>query len=404
MLPVASPPIRDGSVTIEDGRVVAIGGPGASSDPPWKGRDVDFGSVALLPGLVNAHTHLELSYLRNRVPAGSSFVAWIRSVMAARRASPDPGSPEIITAAAEGIAEAIRCGTAVVGDISNTLVTWQPLADSALAGVMFNEVIGFNPQDPSATVAAAAAAINLLPPAAALRASLAAHAPYSVAPAVLRDVAAAAARASLPACSVHVAESREEVEFLLTGEGPWRRLLEDVGVWNPDWRAPGVSPVQYLADQGFFGPRVLAVHCVQADAADLAQLAASLTTVVACPRSNAYTGAGTPPIDDFYRSGVAVAVGTDSLASTPDLNLFAELAEMRTLAPRVPGSRLIESATRQGARALGVDGDYGTIEPGKRARLLAVTVPAGVDDVEEYLVSGIDAAQIRWVDTLIDPL
>ena len=95
-------------------------------------------------------------------------------------------------------------------------------------------------------------------------------------------------------------------------------------------------------------------------------------TLVTCPRSNGHTGAGAPPIAEFYASGVRVAVGTDSLASTPDLNVFAELATMRALAPSVPASRLLDSATRQGARALGFEADYGTLEPGKRARLLAV--------------------------------
>ena len=110
------------------------------------------------------------------------------------------------------------------------------------------------------------------------------------------------------------------------------------------------------------------------------------------------TGAGAPPLRDFYASGVRVAVGTDSLASAPDLSVFAELATMRALAPSVPASRLLESATIAGARALGFDADYGTIEPGKVARLIAVEMPADTRDVEEYLVSGIEPAQIRWVE------
>jgi cytosine/adenosine deaminase-related metal-dependent hydrolase len=132
--------------------------------------------------------------------------------------------------------------------------------------------------------------------------------------------------------------------------------------------------------------------------ADLGRLAARGVTVVTCPRSNGHTGAGAPPIGAFYEAGVRVAVGTDSLASSPDLNVFAELATMRALAPDVPAARLLDSATRQGAHALGFDADYGTIEPGKRARLLAIDVPSTIDDVEEYLVGGIQADQVRWVE------
>ena len=132
--------------------------------------------------------------------------------------------------------------------------------------------------------------------------------------------------------------------------------------------------------------------------ADLERLALRGTTLVTCPRSNGHTGAGAPPLEEFYESGVRVAIGTDSLASAPDLNLFAELATIRALAPSVPAASLLDSATRQGSRALGFDADFGTIETGKLARLLAVTVPAGTDDVEEYLVSGIAPEQIRWLE------
>jgi aminodeoxyfutalosine deaminase len=398
VVPIAEPPIRDGWVAIDDGRVVACGAADRPEAVIEQVRDIDLGDVAILPGLVNAHTHLELSYLRGRVPRGTSFVSWIRSVMTTRREYPDPNAPEILEAVAGGIAEAIRCGTAVVGDISNTLVTCRPLTESALAGVVFYELIGFNPADPMGMVDRACDVVRSINATGGVRASLAAHAPYSVAPAVLLAIAEAVDRDGLPACSVHVSESVEEVEFIRTGGGPWRRLLEDFGAWNPAWVAPGVSSVQYLAEQAFLGSRVMAVHGVQMTGADLARLAAHYTTLVTCPRSNEYTAAGIPPIEQFYNSAVAVAVGTDSLASAPDLNLFAELAALRALAPGVPASMLLESATMQGARALGLDVDYGTIEPGKAARLVAVAVPRDVVDVEEYLVSGIDPQQIRWID------
>jgi cytosine/adenosine deaminase-related metal-dependent hydrolase len=379
-------------VAIDGGRIAAYGSDTGRRES--MAREIDLGNVAILPGLVNAHTHLELSHLRGRIPAGQTFVSWIRAVIAARGNNAEPGIPAAIE---EGIAEAIRCGTAAVGDITNTLTTCAPLAGSALDGVVFYEIIGFNPKDPIGLVNRAMEAIRAAPARDRVRTTLAAHAPYSVAPAVLRAIAAAVESDGLP-CSIHVAESIEETEFLRTGGGPWRALLEDLGVWNPAWIAPGVSPVGYLDDEGFFAPRVLAVHGVRVTAGDLERLAARRATIVACPRSNAYTGAGTPPIEQFYASGVQVAVGTDSLASTPDLNVFSELAMMRALGPGVPAARLLDSATRQGARALGLEAHYGTMSPGTRARLVTVTVPPGVHDVEEYLVSGIRPEQIAWVD------
>jgi cytosine/adenosine deaminase-related metal-dependent hydrolase len=395
ILPISEPPIRDGWIAVDRGRIAAMGRPAASGIGD---RDVDLGRVAVMPGLVNAHTHLELSYLRDEVPPSSTFVTWIRRVMAARRAWPDPAAPEILDAIDCAIAESAAAGTALVGDISNTLVTFGPLARSALAAVVFYELIRFNAPDPVSFVDEARRRIAALAPSERLRASLAAHAPYSVAPLVLRAMRDAMHGDPFVPCSVHLSESQEETEFIRSGEGPWRELLEEIGAWDPAWVAPGVSPVQFLDEGGFLGSNVLAVHGVQMSSSDLARLAARGATLVTCPRSNGHTGAGAPPITDFYASGVRVAIGTDSLASTPDLNVFSELATMRALAPGVPAPLMLDSATRQGARALGFDADYGTIEPGKRARLLVVQMPPGAVDVEEYLLSGIDPQQIRWLE------
>jgi aminodeoxyfutalosine deaminase len=391
ILPISEPPIRDGWLAVDRGRVVALGS--AGKRVLADGAEViQLGEVAVMPGLVNAHTHLELSYLRDEVPPASQFVTWIRGVMKARRERPDPGGKEILDAVDAALREAVACGTAIVGDISNTLVTFGPLTRSSLAAVVFYEVIRFNAPDPVGVVAAAIADLEALVPTERVRASLA------VAPLVLRAIRQAVDRDPFAPCSIHLSESAEEVEFIRSGGGPWRALLEEIGSWDPAWVAPGGTPVQFLDDSGFLDNRVLAVHGVQMTTADLDRLVARGTTLVTCPRSNGHTGAGAPPIEDFYNYGVKVAVGTDSLASAPDLNVFAELATMRALAPTVSAGALLDSATRQGARALGFDHDYGTIEPGKSGRLLAVHVPAETDDVEEYLVSGIEPGQIRWLE------
>ena len=397
ILPISEPPIRDGWIAVDRGRVVALGAAGKRvlSDGA---EVVELGDVAVMPGLVNAHTHLELSYLRDEVPPASQFVTWIRGVMKARRERPDPGGKEILDAIDRALAECSACGTAVVGDISNTLVTFGPLARSSLAAVVFYELIKFNTRDPEGVVASAVAELEALVPTERVRVSLAAHAPYSVAPLVLRAISDAVSREPFTPCSIHLSESVEEVEFIRSGEGPWRTFLEEIGSWDPAWVAPGGSPVQFLDESGFLDGPVLAVHGVQMTIADLDRLVARGTTVVTCPRSNGHTGAGAPPIEDFYNYGVKVAVGTDSLASSPDLNVFAELATMRALAPTVSAGALLDSATRQGAQALGFDATYGTIEPGKSGRLLAISLPADTEDVEEYLVSGITPDQIHWIE------
>jgi len=391
--------MRDAWVAVDHGRVVATGhSAGPRGGAAGGATEIDLGDVAILPGLVNAHTHLELSYLQDHVPPAPAFVTWVKDVMAARRLRPDPNAPDILDAIDEAIAHATACGTALVGDISNTLTTFGPLARSRLGGIVFYELIRFNAPDPAAIVEKARQEIDALPPAEHVRPSLAAHAPYSVAPLLLREIKRALQHDPFAPCSVHLSEAAEEVEFVKSGSGPWRRLLEQLGAWDDRWVAPGVTPVEYLDQCGFLDGRVLAVHGVQMTLPDLARLKACGTTLVTCPRSNGHTGAGAPPLEEFYRSGVRVAVGTDSLASSPDLNVFAELATMRALAPSVPPAHLLESATRQGARALGFDAEFGTIEPGKRARLLAVSIPRRTIDVEEYLVTGIVPEQLRWVE------
>jgi cytosine/adenosine deaminase-related metal-dependent hydrolase len=219
-----------------------------------------------------------------------------------------------------------------------------------------------------------------------------------VAPLLFRAIRADLERHPFEPSSVHLGESADEIEFIRTGRGAWRELLEEIGAWTDEWRAPGGSPVAYLADASFLDRRVLVVHGVQLTGSDLARLASLGVTLVSCPRSNRHVGVGSPPLESFYASGVEVAFGTDSLASVEDLNVFGELAEARRIAPGVRARCLLRSATEVPARALGFDGEFGTIEPGKRAALIAVTLLDGVSDVEEYLVGGIDPSMIRWLD------
>ncbi len=387
---MTQPPLRDGWVEIADGRVVDIGaGPCDAA--------VDLGSTAILPGLVNAHTHLELSYLARCVPPAAEFTDWIRGVVALRRTQTDPRSAQIMQGISQGISQAIAAGTALVGDISNTLVTFDPIVRSGLAGVVFHELIRFNAPDPHAVVADACRQLGELPSwPGILHVSLAAHAPYSVSPGLFGQIARSAAAHEWP-ISVHLSESPAELEFIGRGTGAWRRFLDDVGAWDPDWCAPGTTPVQYLDSLGVLTERTIAVHGVQMSRADLEILRMRGVTLVTCPRSNAHTGAGVPPIAAFYDSGVRVAVGTDSLASSPDLSVFAEMAAIRKIAPGVTARRILQSATLHGAVALGFGDHYGAAEPGKRARLLAVAIPPSVDDVEEYLVGGVEPDAIGWL-------
>ncbi|HEY2434149.1 MAG TPA: amidohydrolase family protein [Vicinamibacterales bacterium] len=384
ILPITAAPIAGGVVAIDRDLVVSAGA--------YDGGAVeDLGQVAILPGLVNAHTHLELSWMRGLIPPNASMPAWAAALMALRRTvSHEPAEPIV-----DAIAEARRSGTSLLGDVTNTFATYEPLLDSELSAVLFRELLGFKPVDPDAMVRGVEDQMAALTPVQWLRPSIVPHAPYSVAPALMRAIGRANGERPL---SVHLGESAQELEFLRDGSGDWRMLLEALGVWEPAWAPPGCGPVPYLDDLGLVNERLLAVHGVHFTEAELARLASAGATVVTCPRSNRWTGAGVPPVAGFYASGVRVAIGTDSLASVEDLNVFGEMAEVRRLAPGVPASRILESGTLAGAQALGFASELGSIEPGKRAQLLAVRLPPDCADVEEYLLGGVEPRDVQWLD------
>jgi len=397
VLPIDRPPLENGWVEAADGRITGVGRGRPPAEP------TDLGDVALLPGLVNAHTHVELSWMAGLVPPAAAMPDWIQELLHQRWAGP-AGGPEVGTRAARAAIEVMRAtGTVLVGDISNQLTTPALLREAGLGGVVFHELLGLVVPDPAKLVreawrrvreAEASLATARRPDEETLPLDLTvvAHAPYSVAPALFAEIARRANGALL---SVHLAESPEEIEFLRTGEGSFRRLIETLGLWTSAWRPPACDPVRYLGDLGYLQPGLLVVHGVYLTDDNLERLRRAGAVVVTCPRSNEWVGAGPPRLSRFYASGVRVAVGTDSLASCPSLNLFDELAEMRRIAPDVAAASMLESATRIGADALGLAADFGTIAPGKRDLFTAVSVPSGVADVEEYLVSGVPADRIR---------
>lgn len=393
--PIDQRPLKDGLVIVEAGRIVAV----ESRESGAGSRDTltDLGNVALMPGLINAHIHLELSWLRGKVPPAAGFTNWVKQMMATRGGIERSGDPAVLEGMQAAIRELQSSGTVAIGDISNSLSSPAAMRAAGLGGVVFHELLGFKERDGSLVErtrearAAVAGGVSM---------SLAPHAPYSTSAELFRAIRATVDASPCPIMSVHLGESPEECELIASGTGPWREMLEFIGVWRDDWAVPGCGPVEYLDRLGVLDARTIVVHGVQFDDAALARLAAIGATLVTCPRSNRWVGVGWPPIERFYQSGVAIAVGTDSLASVDDLNLFSELQAMRAIAPGVAASTLLESATLTGARALGLDAELGSLTPGKRAQILAIALPGPVDDIEEHLVSGIDPSRITYVNLL----
>jgi cytosine/adenosine deaminase-related metal-dependent hydrolase len=395
LCPIASPPIQNGWYAAENGRITRVGRP----DELAPAAVTDLGRVAVMPGVINAHTHLELSYLRDRVPPAVDFVSWVKQLILSRGPGMEkPGDAAVLDAAVSAARELREAGTIAVGDISNSLATVDPIRESGLHGLVFHELLAFDAVDGRTVEAGRPQRADASTRGAdRVRVSVCPHAPYSVSAALFRAIRSEVDRSDVPITSVHLGESASEVEMLVNGGGPWPGMLRFIGKMPAEWRPPRLMPGEYLDSLGMLDARTLVVHGVQLHAPALERLAAIGCTLVTCPRSNQWVGAGVPPLERFYASGVRVAVGTDSLASVADLNLFAELKTMRWLAPSVKARQILESATKSGAAALGLEQDLGTIEPGKSAAVIAIELPDDMTDVEEYLVSGIEPRAIRWV-------
>jgi aminodeoxyfutalosine deaminase len=396
VLPVTGLPLRGGRVAVVGGRVVWVGQAGEPGEP--EGRLRDLGAGVLLPGLVNAHCHLELSHLSGQVPFGGGFTGWVEALVAARASVSAPVSPGAARAsgasAATGeavglavdaaIASLEACGTVAVGDVANSLAHLASLSASSLSAVVFLELLAWDPARAEATLARADAQRSEVGPSLrpGLEVRLGAHAPHSVSPALLRLLAGRGGPAA-----IHLAESPDETAFLERGGGEWPGFLVRRGLGHVAFVPPGVSPVRYVDGLGVLNDRLVAAHAVQVDGADREILARRGVRVVLCPRSNRNLGVGTADLPALLAAGVSLALGTDSLASVETLDVLDDAALLHRQFPGVDPVAIVRMATLGGAEALGFD-DLGAIAPGKRAALAFAPASRTEPDPHELLLSG----------------
>ncbi len=387
VVPVAGAPLRDGRVAVGDGRIVWVGRAGDPGEPKAPVREL--GRGILLPGLVNAHCHLELSHLAGRVPFGGGFVAWVEALVAAR-GSDDEAS--VRARAAQAIRELEDRGTVAVGDVSNSLVHLDLLGASRLAAVVFFELLAWDPARAAATLEWADRRLSGLDGTLApnVRVRLAAHAPHSVSPPLLAGLVARGGPAAM-----HLAESPAESQFLATGSGDWPGFLERRGFGHVAFAPAGLSPVRYADGLRALPRGLVAAHAVQVDAADRELLARRGVHVALCPRSNRSLGVGTARVPELLAAGVPLCLGTDSLASIDSLDVLEDATLLHRQFPDLDPAVIVRMATLGGAEALGF-ADLGAITRGRRAALAWTPAPAAVDDPCRYLLSG--EARLRRVE------
>jgi aminodeoxyfutalosine deaminase len=392
--PVDRPAIEHGVVTIEGQRIVSVG-PASSALTVH-----DLGDVALLPAFVNAHTHLEFSDLTHPLGTpGMPLVAWIRLVIAerAQRANPSP------KAIAGGLRESLYAGVATIADIATADTI--PSLDIPLSLAMLLEVIGFSRARAASSLAAIEQRLDSFRKASSrtdnLELGISPHAPYTVSPELLRQLVALASKNNLPV-AMHLAESREEVQLLNSGDGPFRELLEERSMWDANAIPRGSRPADYLRILAE-ATRSLVIHGNYLSDAERLFLAerANRMTLIYCPRTHAYFEHPPYPLAEALAAGVRVAIATDSRASNPDLDMLAELRYAAKIHPRVSPDNLLRMATLDAAHALGCASNTGSLTSGKRADLVALPIPSGTsgspDDVLAALYSAESPKRRTWL-------
>ena len=377
IVPIDRPPIAGGIVSVADGRIVAVG-ENVSGRPP-----TDLGDVALLPGFVNAHTHLEFSLLEKPLGTpGMPFADWIAQVVGWRRHLAEQfagDSPRMQayrrSAIAAGLAESRAAGVAAVGEIAMPAC---PLdAYSQVAGisvVALLELLGWAEERVQPLMDLAESHVSAARAAARVFPGLCPHATYSVHPQLLRQACALSAAEQFPV-AMHVAESRQELELLESHAGPLVDLLVKLGAWVPSAMPRGARPLDYLETLQN-AHRALIIHGNYLTTEEIEFIAArrEQMSVVYCPRTHAFFGHEPYPLAEMLRAGVRVAIGTDSRASNPDLSVLAELRILANQCPRPAPAAIVEMGTLAGAAALGIEADFGSIAVGKRAQFAAIPI------------------------------
>lgn len=374
VLPVEMPPIEDGEVIFEDGRITHIGKAASPREP-----HIDLGLSAIMPGFVNVHAHLEYTVMRGLIE-DLAFFPWIRTLTALKtRLSLD----DWIASATMGAAEMLAGGITTVADACDAGASLAALLVSGQRGIVFREVFGIEREPTPENILIALkrkmvameeqierhhaedrVALGISP-----------HAPYTVSGDLFRELATYANRKGYLQC-IHVAESPAENELIRRGTGPFAEMFSARGI---PWKIPGVSPVRYIADHGGFDAPTLAVHAVHVDKTDADLLADKGVSVAHCPKSNGKLGAGFAPVKSLLKAGIRVGLGTDSVVSNNTTDMFEEMrhavftARSREQKPDALSARdALHMATLGGARALGMDREIGSLMRGKRADLCVV--------------------------------
>lgn len=386
VLPVSSAPIEHGAVAVDGPLIVGVGSATEIASRFSSARVENFGQSIILPGLVNTHTHLELTALRGYLEnEESDFSTWLRKLTLARleRMTAD----DLRVSVAWGACEAVRAGITCVGDASDSaMVSMLALQEVGLRGIVFQESFGPDPRLAEENFARLKLKVEQLRDVEneLVKTGVSPHSPYTVCGPQLELIAEFAKSEQLP-LMMHAAESQAEESFLRDGRGVFADGLAKRGI---EWTPPGVSTIQYLKQAGILDCQPLLAHCIRVDKDDLETLKQTGTKVAHCPKSNAKLGHGWAPFAKFLAHGITVGLGSDSVASNNTCDLIEEARFALLLArdsknPSLKASQMLAVATIEGARCLGLEKAIGVLAEGTQADLTVVGL-GGVHQLPVY--------------------
>ena len=399
VLPIASPPIMDGTVIVEGDRIAWVGKRAHASAG---GVDDDLGDAVLMPCLVNVHTHLELTVMRGFLEE-LSFFDWVRTLTRARHAVLD--DTRLLDSARLGVVEGLSAGITTFADTGASRAPFDAMRELGVRGIAYREVFGPDPAQCAEALAGLTAAVAAMraDESALVRVGVSPHAPYSVSDALFEAVAAYATAERLPV-AVHIAESDDESMLVERARGPFADFLRSRGITV---EARARSPIALLHRCGVLATQPLLIHAVRADAPDIAAMAAHRCAVAHCPASNAKLAHGVAPLLEMQDAGLPVGLGSDSMASNNRMDLMGEarlaMLQQRARTRRtdaLPAARLLELATRDGARALGLESEIGVLAVGMQADLAAFAIDGRhgpVQDIETAVLHAGGTPALRTV-------
>ncbi len=405
VLPISSDALSGGAIVVDKTKIVAVGAKKEIAEKFPDANIEDFGEAVILPGFVNCHSHLEITAMRGFLDdVEEDFYSWLMKLTVTR--AEKLTERDIETAAIFGALEGARAGVTCFGDIGRFgRAGFEALKANGLRGILFQET-EFSPKNEEAETDFAKLEDKFLELKATetelVKVGLSPHAPYTVSRKLFERITDYTLSESIK-ISVHVAESTQEQDFFQTGKGFFAGVYEKL---NLQWNAPRVSPVEYLADIGVLRAKPLLAHCVKVSGSDIRLIAESGSSVAHCPKSNAKFGHGTAPLEKFLAAKIPIGFGSDSVASNNTCDILEE-ARFATLFARnlkerkrfLNAKEIIETATFGAARALGLDSEIGTLETGKQADLIVVslenTAQMPVHDVYSTLLFASNARDVK---------